>query len=204
MFCLIFKKSYVSISLVNFELCRAAAEWRIIMKKIFALTLTAVIAAVSLTGCGGVNSNSENKDQINVSKVSGTSLSSKASEEDSRLVLGTAEVTIGDAKVIESNGDNVAIVEFQFKNNGSEAVPFTALVKADARQADRVLSPTVVDNVDGVDMLSLSEAVEPGHQISVQKAYRLKNTDDSISVEVTEIQTGDTEPLQLIKHFSFE
>lgn len=173
------------------------------MKKIFALTLAAVISAAVLTGCG-CSKESENKDQIDIGKVDGVTLKSETDAESAHVVIGDTEVTIGDAKVIEYNGEDVAIVEFEFKNNGSKEVPFTGVARADAYQDERTLTPTVIDNTEGVDMLSLSENVAKGHQISVQKAYRLRDTENVLEVQVTEITSGAEIPETAIKYFAFE
>lgn len=173
----------------------------IIMKKILALTLAAMLAAAALTGCAG--GTSENKNQIDVSRVNGQTLKSTATAEESHAVLGNAEITIADAKVIEYNGQDVAIVEFNYKNNGPTDAPFTGVVSDTATQDDHTLSPTVIDNVDGVNMLALSENVAPGHQISVQKAYRLRNKTNEIVVEVDQITNGSNAPKYITKTFSF-
>lgn len=176
----------------------------IIMKKILALTLAAMLAATALTGCTGGNGNSENKDQIDVGKVSGVTLKSEATEEESRAALGNVEIAITDAKVVEYNGEDVAIVEFTYKNNGESEAPFTGVVKDTASQDEHTLTPTVIDNVDGVDMLALTENVAPGHQISVQKAYRLRDKTNDLVVEVRQIETnGNAAPKFVTKTFSF-
>ena len=105
--------------------------------------------------------------------------------------------------MIEYNGQDVAIVEFNYKNNGSSDAPFTGVVSDTATQDDHTLSPTVIDNVDGVNMLALSENVAPGHQISVQKAYRLRNKTNEIVVEVDQITNGSNAPKYITKTFSF-
>lgn len=171
------------------------------MKKILAIALAAMLAAVTLTGCG--NTQSENKAQIDVSKVNGVTLKSEAKPEDTHAELGTAEVTIGEAKVIDYKGENVVIVEYTYKNNGSSDMPFTGVVRDSASQDEHTLSPTVIDNVDGVNMLALSENVAPGHQISVQKAYRLRNNTNDITVEVVQISNGKDAPKYVTKTYSF-
>lgn len=173
------------------------------MKKIFTLTLAAVLSAAVLTGCG-CSKQSENKDKIDIVKVDGIQLESNTDAETTHLSAADTEVTIGDAKLIEYNGQQVAIVEFEFKNNGSSEVPFTGVVKAEAFQDQRTLTPTVVDGVDGVDMLSLGENVAKGHKISVQKAYILKDTETMIEVQVTELRNGAETPQAATKYFAFK
>ena len=171
-------------------------------KKIIALGLAMMMTAAALTGCdkGG---NSENTDAVDIDKVDGIVLESDTADEDAHIVIGDVEVSIGDAKVMEYGDGDVAIVEYTFKNNGSAEANFAGVVKAEGYQDEAHLTPTVIDNIDGVDMLAISQNIGKGHQISVHKAYRLKNKEDILEIEVTEIANGAVTPNAIIKYYSF-
>ncbi len=173
-------------------------------KKIAASILAVMMSAAALAGCGGSGgeSVSENKDTVDIAKVDGVVLTSEADAEDSHAVIGDVEVTIGDAKLIEQNGSDVAVVEFTFKNNGDAETCFTGVLSADGFQDEAQLVPTVISGVDGIDMLSLSQNIGKGQQISVNKAYRLKNKDDIFELQVTEITNGTDEPQSITKYYS--
>ena len=175
-------------------------------KKIIALGLAALMTTAALTGCGGKNGNSgtsENADTVNLNKIDGIVLHSGTDPEETHAVIGDVEVSIGDAKVIEYDGTDVAIVEYTFKNNGDADANFAGVVRADGYQDDHILTPTVVYDVDGVDMLTISQNIEKGSQISVHKAYRLHNTEDNLEIEVTEITSGSEVPQSIVKYYSF-
>lgn len=172
-------------------------------KKIIALGLAVMMAAAALTGCGG-NSEPENTETVDISKVDGIELNSDTDAEASHVTIGNADITIGGARVVEQNGVDVAIVEFALTNNGDADISFTGVARADAYQNDHILTPTVADDsVDGVDMLALSENIGKGHTISVQKAYRLHNREDILEVDVTEAILGSSEPVYAVKYYSF-
>ena len=170
-------------------------------KKIIASALAMLMTAVMLAGCGG-STGSDNKDTVSLAKADGTVLNSDTAAEDAHAVIGDVEVSIGDAKMIEQDGVNVAIVEFTFKNNGDSDINFTGVLRAEAYQDGAQLVPTVVNNVEGVDMMTLSQNIGKGHQISVHKAYRLINTDDIIELQVTEITNGQKTPEAITKYYS--
>ena len=176
-------------------------------KKIIASALAMLMTAAMLAGCGGSGGagkmgSSENKDTVDIAKVDGTVLSTDADTQDVYAEIGDVEVAIGDAKLVEQNGEEVAVVEFTFKNNGDADTNFAGVVRAEAYQEGAQLVPTVISGVDGIDMLTLSQNIGKGHQISVDKAYRLRNHDDAIEVQVTEITNGKTTPQAITKYFS--
>lgn len=177
-------------------------------KKIIASALAMLMTAAALAGCGGNDGgsgkmgSSENKDTVDLARVDGVTLSTDADTQDVYAEIGDVEVAIGDAKLVEQNGEDVAVVEFTFKNNGDAEANFTGVVRAEAYQEGAQLVPTVINGVDGIDMLTLSQNIGKGHQISVDKAYRLRNHDDVIEIQVTEITNGKTTPQAITKYFS--
>ena len=175
------------------------------IRKITALLLAMLMTAAALAGCGGNGGsvgNSENKDTADISKVDGILLNSDTAAEETRAEIGGTEVSIGDAKLINYEGSDVVVVEYTFKNNNDIDKSFTGIVRADGYQDDMTLTPTVVTGVDGVDMMTLSQNIGKGHQISVHKAYRLKSKEDIIEIQVTEITNGSTTPQAITKYYS--
>ena len=172
-------------------------------KKIIASALAMLMMTAALAGCGEKGGTSENSDMVDINKVDGIVLNSDTDAEDTHVTIGDVEVSIDDAKVIEYDGETVAVVEYTFKNNGDAEANFAGVVRADGYQDDHSLVPTVVVDVDGVDMLSLSQNIGKGQQISVQKAFRLRNEEDILEIEVTEVAGGTEVPKTAIKYYSF-
>ena len=173
-------------------------------KKIIASFVAVMMTAAMLAGCGGSDGtdSTENRDTVNLAKVDGTLLNSEATAEDTRTEIGDVEFSIGDAKLIEYDGVDIAVVEFTFKNNGDTDANFTGVVRSEAYQDGAMLMPTVVSDVEGIDMMTLSENIGKGHQITVDKAFRLRNREDEIEIQVTEITNGQTTPQSVSKYYS--
>ena len=174
------------------------------IKKIIASFVAAMMTAAMLTGCGGSNGgdDTENRDTVNLAKVDGILLNSEAAAEDTRTEIGDVEFSIGDAKLIEYDGVDIVVVEFNFKNNGDADTNFTGVVRSEGYQEGAMLMPTVVSDVEGIDMMTLSQNIGKGHQITVDKAFRLRNREDEIEIQVTEITSGKTVPQAVSKYYS--
>ena len=173
------------------------------IKKTAALVLAMLMTTAALAGCGGGGTeNSENKDTTDVTKADGILLNSDTAAEETQMEIGDVEVSIGDAKLINYEGEDVVVVEYTLKNNGDAEQNFTGVVHADGYQDDERLTPTVVTGVDGVDMMTLSQNIGKGHRISVQKAFRLKSKDEIVEIDVTEITSGKDAPQSITKYYS--
>lgn len=175
------------------------------MKK-YALFAMAVIAAASLTGCGGKSSDTptpaptavddinrvfDNADKgVDMDKVDGIKAKTAEDSNDSGKI-GDVEVEIEDAKVITYDGTDVLIVSFEFENKTGRDAAFDGQVKATATQNDGELPPSVVTGVEGVACETLAQIVKNGDEIKVQKAFRLDDTDSPVTV--TAIDAQDTE-----------
>ena len=173
------------------------------IRKITALLLAMLMTAAALAGCGGNGGgNSENKDTADIAKTDGVLLNSDTDAEETHMETDDVEVSIGDAKLINYEGSDVVVVEYTFKNNSDTDKSFTGVVRADGYQDDVTLTPTVVTGVDGVDMMTLSQNIGKGHQITVHKAYRLKSEEDIIEIQVTEITNGTKTPQAITKYYA--
>ena len=195
------------------------------MKKKISILTAAMLIAASAAGCGqkAANNNETDKstaqsktevsenygtadytpDQVDMAKIDGEELKSSDDRKDYSGELGSVEVTIEDAKVIEYDGVDVAIVSFKYKNKSSTPTPFTGKIKADAYQDNSQLQSLVITGVEGVTMLAMSENVEEGDTITVQKAYRLNDKSTPLVVEVTEFDTLNATSDGLVKTFEF-
>lgn len=116
--------------------------------------------------------------------------------------FGDAEVTIGDAKVIDYEGSSVAIVSFEYKNNADEPTPFTGVIVVEAYdESGNRLPQSAVSGVEGVDLLAMSENVPKGDTITVQRAFRLSDASQQFTIDVTAFDTSVSD-LRLSKTFN--
>jgi hypothetical protein len=172
------------------------------MKKTLLISAFSLVLALSATGCGckktsGGKSGSgdaytqdvENNytQNVDMNKVQGESGSSDTDESESKGKIGNAEVSVDDAKLIDYEGDKVAIVSFTFKNNGEQPASFMGLLKVYASQNDSDLLSAVVSDIDGVNVLSADQYVEKGESITVQRAYKLKDEKTALVIDVTSV-----------------
>ncbi|MCD8181589.1 MAG: DUF5067 domain-containing protein [Firmicutes bacterium] len=143
----------------------------------------------------------EYSEYVDMDAVVGEEATSESSKDDYEGTLGNAEVTISDAKLIQYEDEDVAVVSFKYKNTGDEDMPFTGALKVEAYQNDESLPAATVVGVDGVEMLSMVENVSKGDTITVQKAYKLRDR-SQLTVQVTEF--NPTDDSMLVKTFDFE
>ena len=81
-------------------------------------------------------------------------------------------------------------------------MPFTGKLNVEVYQNDGKLPPAVVSGVEGVELLSMSENVEPGDTITVQKAFKLRDK-SPMTVEVREFVMDENSSDGLVKVFNF-
>lgn len=190
----------------------------LIMKKRLTIITAALILVLSAAGCGQKDTDTSNTSQevqdtqqvdvseayserVDMDKVDGEQASSESDEEEYKGELGDVEVTIGDAKVIQYEDDDVAVVSFEYTNKGNEDMSFTgALVVSAYQNGSKIPEATVVD-VEGVEMLSMVENVPKGDTITVQKAYKLRDS-SSMTVEVLAFDQTKSDAV-LTKTFDF-
>lgn len=186
------------------------------MKKSLTLIAAALILSMSLAGCGSDSSNdksgnsSDNQQSVeqnysknvDMDKVEGTEASSDTEENEYDGELGAVEVTIEDAKLINYEGKDVAVVSFSFKNNSNAPVSFNGAMKIDAYQNDQALPVAVVANVEGVELMSMTQNVATGESITVQKAYKLKDKSLPLVVQARRFNQNNSDDV-LVKTFNF-
>ena len=189
-------------------------------KKVIIAAMT-LILAVSITGCAKkTDSNTASPDgapidaseayennvvyskQVNMKKVDGEEGTSDSKKEEFSGELSTAKISIEDAKIIEYEGENIAVVSFKYKNTLSVPQPFSSAVMLNAYQNDTPIRAAVVTGVEGVSMLSQAEFVEAGDTITVQATFRLEDK-SPLTVEVIDFAGGETKTDPLTKVFSF-
>ncbi len=190
------------------------------MKKNLTIIAAALILVASLAGCGnkttsstdnsnnntdasGAYENAAYSEQVDMDKVEGQEIKSDTDSDLYDGELGNAKLSIGDAKVINYQDEDVVIVSFEYKNTGDADMPFTGAFKVEAYQDDSRLRPTVVDGVEGVEMLAMSENVAKGDEITVQKAYKLRDKSAPVTIEVNEANITENSKEPLTKTFNF-
>lgn len=153
-------------------------------------------------GSSAGGSTDENySEKVNMDAVIGT----EAKEQDDKnheAEFGDYKVSIEDAKVIDYEGGSVAVVSFDYENNSSEAMPFTGAIVVEAYDANgNRLPQAVVSGVEGVELLAMSENVQPGEDITIQKAFKLSDPSQQFVIDVTAFDTSVTD-LRLSKTFN--
>ena len=123
-------------------------------------------------------------DEVDMKKVEGDMV--KADKRDDKPVSGTIaglKVGIGDAKVMQTEQSKIFVVTFDFKNTTGSPLAFDNIISVDVTQNGSKLMPTVITNMEGINILSGVEEIEPDKATTVQKTYIL--SDDTTPVEVT-------------------
>lgn len=122
-------------------------------------------------------------DEVDMKKVEGDKV--KAEKKDNEPISGTIaglKVGIGDAKVMQTEQSKIFVVTFDFKNTTGSPLAFDNIISVDVTQNGSKLMPTVITNMEGINILSGVEAIESGKSTTVQKTYIL--SDDTTPVEV--------------------
>ncbi len=149
------------------------------MKKILAIILTAAMA-FAVTACknGDVTSS-------DMSKVDGKELDTVKTDgvnDTDSTEIGSFEIEIEDAKVIDTEDGKAVVVEFYFKNNTPSEKTFDGIFKVDAEQGGSTLNGATVVDVEGVDILSATTAVPAGGDAEVQRVYELNDEENEVTV----------------------
>lgn len=179
------------------------------MKKGFIAAL-ALIMALSFAGCGNKKNTANSskstdtpteektvqqqlddfgKDasyNADMKKVDGKELKEEKTENSAPTenTIGSYDVSVDDAKVIDYDGNKVVLVSFGFKNNSDSEVNFSGVTVVDAEQNGSSLAPTVVNNVEGFDSTTLAQNIGKGKKITVQRAYRLSDEENPVTISV--------------------
>lgn len=131
-----------------------------------------------------LDSLNDNADErIDMSKVEGTDAQT-ADDSSAKGEVGDTVVEITDAKVIQYNEQDVIVVSYEFTNNTGEITTFNTVENSAAYQNEQNLGLATVVGVDGIECDTLGQRVEDGETITVQKAFRLANLTDDVTVTV--------------------
>ena len=102
--------------------------------------------------------------------------------------IGNYYVSIDEAKIVETEGSKILVVAFTYKNNSSQPAAFSNLFTVDTTQNQTKIMPAVV-NMDGINVLSGVEMIDPAQKTRVQKTYFI--TDEETPVEVAVYKYGE-------------
>ena len=126
-----------------------------------------------------------------MSKIEGTDLAGAATEglEDSGT-LGNYEVKIDSAKLVDSDSGKAVVVEFEFKNNSSNEVNFSGVIKTLVMQDESNLPPAMTYSAEGFDSNTVAQTISNGDSIKVQKVYLLNDEAQPVVVQATLFDTS--------------
>ena len=153
-------------------------------------------------GENAADDNAVNIAPADMDKVEGEAATSDTDKSDFSGDFGKVNISIEDAKAIEYEDHNVAVVSFKYKNNADAPQPFTSSVLVKAYQNGDQLRPVVVTDVEGININAQSDFVEPGDTITVQKTFLLDDK-SPMTVEVIDFAGGETKEDPLVKVFNF-
>lgn len=172
------------------------------MKKILTFAMVAVLA-LSMAGCGEkeqvsqgtgvVNENGEvvlgttidgAGKEVNLDALEGEKLTAVKGDGEEKGNLGDATVSIDDAKIIEYNGEKNIVVTFTYKNKSGELRAFDHGLIVEAAQGEGELMANVVQGVEGINILSAVELIEDGATTTAQKAFRLRDAENAVTITV--------------------
>ena len=143
------------------------------MKKVI-LACILLAAALSLAACTQGGSSPDDQP--------GTSAVQSGGENEGEGVVGGCRIKIVSAEKGEDFvGDPVAIITYEWTNNGSEDKSFSDIFVSKAYQNG--VKCTSYNVVDGVDSSKLQAEIKPGATLQVQEAYSISDESD-VTVEV--------------------
>lgn len=141
-------------------------------------------------------------DNVDMDKVDGTELDDVSDENDS-ATLEESEVSIEDAKVLETGGRKIVIVSYEFTNKSDNEESFSSLMRSDAYQDGMSISRALINEaIDGFDPNSTAERIKPGKTITVQEAYTLVS--DTAPVEVIAEEFHSQSGVRVLKTFNLQ
>lgn len=197
------------------------------MKKILTLITVSLILTLSVSGCGqkdstnntpntngsqmadasgsygeGTTGDENFAQNVNMESVDGDALTSSSDKDSYEGKLGDHRVSIEDAKRFEYDGKDMIVVSIKYKNNSGQDAAFTGALDVNAYQGDAALPSAVVSGVDGIELLTMSQYVHQGEEITVQAVYALNDKSEPVTVEVSELYPT-SENTTLSKTFEF-
>lgn len=156
-------------------------------------------AANSTTSESGNENYSEN---VDMEKVDGNEIVSETDKDEYEGEIGKSKISIGDAKVFEYEGAQLAVVSIKYTNKSGKTMQFTSAATVNAYQNGERLREEIVTGVEGVELLTASEYVKSGDTITVQQVYRLNDTQTPLEVVAGPINPSE-EDEAVTKTFNF-
>lgn len=145
--------------------------------------------------------NEDYSQNVDMDVLDGETAKSETKKSDYSGEVNNNGITIEDAKLIEYEDEDVVVVSFEFTNKTDFDQSFSGVFKVVAEQDGEVLPPATVIGVDGVELLTLSQNIEPGKTISVQKSFKIGDKSTPINVIVQSHDVNDES--QVTKTFEF-
>ncbi len=143
--------------------------------------------------------------EVDMAKVNGKTLAVVENETNDSPAKGTIsnfDVSINDAKIIESDGAKAVIISYTFKNNTSNPMSFDGIMATEVTQSGISLTPTVVTGIEGINIHSAYEPIGAGDKTTLQKAFLVTDTDTAIDVVV--YKYAEPDGAQIAKSFKLQ
>ncbi len=147
------------------------------------IVIAVILVAALFKGCSGDDSTGGTDNTSN----SSASAQKSNNEMQDKGTLGNYEVEILSAKLSKDyEGKDVVIIEYNFTNNGDDAMSFSvALIDKVFQDGIELEHSYFIDNND-YDAGNTSKEIKKGKSITVQSAFVLNDTTTPIEVEVSE------------------
>ena len=140
---------------------------------------------------------------IDMDKVDGTDATT-AEDASAAGTVGDTEVEITDAKVIKHNDIDTIVVSFTFKNKTGDTTTFSGENAVTAYQNQTEMRPEVIVDVEGIDCNTLMQQVDNNDTITVQKAFKLVDTENPVTVIVSPSNPADIDKGNVSKTFNIK
>ncbi len=122
-------------------------------------------------------------DEVDMDKVEGTELKlDKDASGDTKATIAGLDVSVGEAKLMDNDGDKLLVVTFEFENKTSGPVSFDTVVDVDVTQNGSEIRTTLTNNIEGINVRSGIETVASGKSAVVQKTYPITDTESPVTV----------------------
>ncbi len=121
--------------------------------------------------------------EVDMDKVEGTELKlDKKASGDTKAELGGLKVELGEAKIMDTEEGKLLILSFEFKNKTADPIGFDNIVEVEVSQNNSELRTTLVNGVEGINVRSGIELIDPGKSTVVQKAYPIFDSEAPVVV----------------------
>ena len=124
--------------------------------------------------------------EVDMDKIEGKALT--GTNDSKTAKMGDYKVSVDDAKLTEAEVEGetrkLFVVTFTFKNGSKDNAAFDNVLTAKAYQGESELLAKSVSGVEGLNMRSGVEFIDPGRTTRVQKAYEVKDETTAVTVRV--------------------